>query len=73
MKVRSTRPPTPARLLRDADGAPSVELLAGEEGVAPGQACVFYDAASGAARLLGGGTIVRAERAGRHLAAAQVA
>ncbi|BAF90348.1 TRNA (5-methylaminomethyl-2-thiouridylate)-methyltransferase [Azorhizobium caulinodans ORS 571] len=73
VKVRSTRPPTPARLLRDADGAPTVELLAGEEGVAPGQACVFYDAASGAARLLGGGTIVRAERAGRHLAAAQVA
>ncbi|MGU3494409.1 tRNA 2-thiouridine(34) synthase MnmA [Xanthobacteraceae bacterium A53D] len=73
VKVRSTRSPTPARLSRDAAGAPVVELLAGEEGVAPGQACVFYDAAEGPARLLGGGTIVRAERASGHMSAAQVA
>ena len=34
-----------------------VELVDGEEGVAPGQACVFYDAADGQARVLGGGFI----------------
>jgi tRNA-specific 2-thiouridylase len=28
--------------------------------VAPGQACAFYDAPSGQARVLGGGFIVRA-------------
>jgi len=32
-------------------------LLDGEEGVAPGQACVLYDAAAGQARVLGGGFI----------------
>jgi tRNA-specific 2-thiouridylase len=31
--------------------------VAGEEGVSPGQACVFYDAPSGQARVLGGGFI----------------
>ena len=34
-----------------------VELVSGEEGVSPGQACVFYDAPSGQARVLGGGFI----------------
>ncbi|MEX1153848.1 tRNA 2-thiouridine(34) synthase MnmA [Parvibaculum sp.] len=59
VKVRSTRPPVAARLRRTATGA-SVELLQGEEGVAPGQACVFYDPAGGT-RVLGGGWIARAE------------
>ena len=40
-----------------------VELLDGEDGVAPGQACVFYDAAEGEARVLGGGFIRSAEAA----------
>ena len=35
----------------------SNQYTAGEEGVSPGQACVFYDAASGQARVLGGGFI----------------
>src|SRR5205814_5696171 len=56
VRVRSTRPPQPARLLTGDDGC-EVELIAGEEGVSPGQACVFYDAASGQARVLGGGFI----------------
>jgi tRNA-specific 2-thiouridylase len=56
VKVRSTRPPQPAWLTADHDGV-VVELAGGEEGVAPGQACVFYDAADGAARVLGGGFI----------------
>lgn len=59
VKVRSTRPPVPARLYRMAEGA-LVELLEGEDGVAPGQACVFYDP-EGGTRVLGGGWIARAE------------
>jgi len=54
--VRSTRAPQPA-WLRGGNGHYAVELVAGEEGVSPGQACVFYDAASGQARVLGGGFI----------------
>ena len=34
-----------------------VELIDGEDGVSPGQACVFYDAGEGQARVLGGGFI----------------
>ncbi len=56
VKVRSTRPPTPARLHPRGGGA-EVELLTPEEGVAPGQACVFY--ASEGSRVLGGGWIGR--------------
>jgi tRNA-specific 2-thiouridylase len=56
VKVRSTRPPQPAWLSPTADGA-EVELVDGEDGVSPGQACVFYDAAQGQARVLGGGII----------------
>jgi tRNA-specific 2-thiouridylase len=56
VKVRSTRPPQPAWLSSTADGA-EVELVDGEDGVSPGQACVFYDAALGQARVLGGGII----------------
>jgi len=60
VKVRSTRPPRPAWLRFDAHGAVEVELIAGEDGVSPGQACVFYDAAEGQARVLGGGVIATA-------------
>src|SRR5882757_2819803 len=59
VRVRSTRAPQPA-WLRSADGGYEVELVTGEEGVSPGQACVFYDAPSGQARVLGGGFILRA-------------
>jgi tRNA-specific 2-thiouridylase len=57
VRVRSTRAPQPAWLRAAKDGGYEVELVAGEEGVSPGQACVFYDAASGQARVLGGGFI----------------
>jgi tRNA-specific 2-thiouridylase len=63
VRVRSTRPPQPA-WLRGADGNYEVELVAGEEGVSPGQACVFYDAPSGQARVLGGGFIQSAAAKG---------
>lgn len=56
VRVRSTRTPQPA-WLRGAGGHYEVELVAGEEGVSPGQACVFYDAPTGQARVLGGGFI----------------
>jgi tRNA-specific 2-thiouridylase len=56
VKVRSTRPPQPAWLAAGRTGI-EVELAGGEEGVAPGQACVFYDAADGGARVVGGGFI----------------
>ncbi|MEK9285517.1 MULTISPECIES: tRNA 2-thiouridine(34) synthase MnmA [unclassified Bradyrhizobium] len=56
VRVRSTRAPQPA-WLRGGNGYYEVELVAGEEGVSPGQACVFYDAPSGQARVLGGGFI----------------
>ncbi len=73
VRVRSTRAPQPA-WLRGAGGHYEVELVAGEEGVSPGQACVFYDAPSGpgprARRRLhperrGEGREQRSEAAGR--------
>ena len=56
VKIRSTRPPQPGWLRAGSAGI-EVELIAGEDGVSPGQACVFYDAAEGQARVLGGGVI----------------
>ncbi|WP_282009528.1 tRNA 2-thiouridine(34) synthase MnmA [Brevundimonas aveniformis] len=54
-RVRSTRPPSSARLAMDGE-AVSVVFDEGEEGVAPGQACALYDPAD-PDRLLGGGFI----------------
>jgi tRNA-specific 2-thiouridylase len=62
VKVRSARPPQPAWLSRSAEGI-EVDLIAGEDGVSPGQACVFYDAPDGQARVLGGGIIQSAASA----------
>jgi tRNA-specific 2-thiouridylase len=59
VKVRSLRPPMMARVTPLADRAAQVELLAAEEGVAPGQACVFYE--PNGSRVLGGGWITRTE------------
>ena len=56
VKVRSTRPPKPARIYPRPGGA-LVELTTPEEGVSPGQACVFYDPEG--SRVLGGGWITR--------------
>jgi len=55
VKVRSTRPPVPAALSLDGDTV-GVVLADGEEGVAPGQACVFYSP-DDEDRVLGGGWI----------------
>ena len=58
-RVRSTREPVAAVLERTSEGA-TVWPPEGEGGIAPGQACVFYDAAGGG-RVLGGGWIARTE------------
>jgi tRNA-uridine 2-sulfurtransferase len=58
VRVRSTRLPRPGLLFSDAGGI-KIELLAAEEGVAPGQACVFYNNDGQDSRVLGGGTILR--------------
>ncbi|WP_140984003.1 tRNA 2-thiouridine(34) synthase MnmA [Asticcacaulis tiandongensis] len=58
-RVRSTRPPIPAHLAFEA-GALKIVFADGEEGVAPGQACVLYDAED-EDRVLGGGFIERTQ------------
>lgn len=55
VRVRSTRPPRPAIIRPISETEAMVELLTPEEGVSPGQACVFYDPDS--TRILGGGWI----------------
>lgn len=57
VRVRSTRPPTEAVLRPLSDTTAEVELISAEEGVSPGQACVFYDPDS--SRIFGGGWIHR--------------
>jgi tRNA-specific 2-thiouridylase len=60
VQVRSTRPPVPGRLFV-GDSAPRVELASDEDGVSPGQACVFYASDQPLARVLGGGFISATE------------
>ncbi|EYD71770.1 tRNA 2-thiouridine(34) synthase MnmA [Limimaricola hongkongensis] len=55
VRVRSTRPPAPAVIRPINDTEAEVELLSPEQGVSPGQACVFYEAEG--TRVLGGGWI----------------
>ena len=57
VKVRSTRPPREAIIRPLSPTEAEVELLTPEEGVSPGQACVFYE--TGGSRILGGGWIWR--------------
>ncbi len=57
VKVRSTRPPRDAVLRPISETEGEVELVTPEEGVSPGQACVFY--APEGSRVLGGGWIWR--------------
>jgi tRNA-specific 2-thiouridylase len=64
VRVRSTRPPTPAVLTLDRrSGAVAVAFADAEDGVSPGQACVFYASSEAGARVLGGGFIAQAEPA----------
>lgn len=60
VKIRSTGEVRPATL-ENVGGQARVTFHGGEDGVSPGQACVFYDGS----RILGGGWITRAEPAKR--------
>ncbi|WP_172295070.1 tRNA 2-thiouridine(34) synthase MnmA [Pseudoruegeria sp. HB172150] len=55
VKLRSTRPPREAVIRPLSETEAEVELLAPEEGVSPGQACVFYEPEG--SRVFGGGWI----------------
>ena len=55
VKVRSTRPPQDALVKPRSQNTAEVELIEPEQGVAPGQACVFYDKSQ--SRVFGGGWI----------------
>ncbi|MEE9140891.1 MAG: tRNA 2-thiouridine(34) synthase MnmA [Alphaproteobacteria bacterium] len=57
VKLRSMQPRVAARLYGREDGRAEVALDEPQTGVAPGQACVFYDGD----RVLGGGWIAREE------------
>ncbi len=57
VKIRSTKPPMEAVVRPLSATEAKVELLSPEEGVSPGQACVFYETDS--TRVLGGGWIWR--------------
>ena len=67
-RIRSSGPPQLAELCL-VDGAPAIRFAGSVFAVSPGQACVFYEDASGAARVLGGGWIMASERQERALAA----
>ena len=67
VRLRSTRAPQAGTLRYVPEGqagAVRVDLEDGDDGVAPGQACVFYDHADGPARVLGGGWIKETEAGG---------
>ena len=62
VKIRSTGSPVRANLTLLQGQRAEVSLDIPEEGVSPGQACVFYGAEEGpAARVLGGGWIISAQ------------
>ncbi|MGV6800677.1 MAG: tRNA 2-thiouridine(34) synthase MnmA [bacterium] len=57
VRIRSTRPPEPATLEISENGDMVVILDKAEEGVSPGQACVFYSNDVDNSQILGGGWI----------------
>ncbi len=59
VKVRSTRPPQ-AGAVHMEGGEVFVTLFAGEHGISPGQACVFYADEGETSEVLGGGFIAEA-------------
>ncbi len=58
VRIRSTRPPKEAVIYPTGPHTAEVELAVAEEGVSPGQACVFYGLDD--TRVLGGGWITKA-------------
>lgn len=61
-KIRSSRPAVRGFLFVSGSET-AVEFPVPEEGVSPGQACVFYESGGPGARVLGGGYIISAEPA----------
>ncbi len=59
VRMRSSQTPRAATLFADASGAARVDLTDGEEGIATGQACVFYANDGPQAQVLGGGFIAK--------------
>lgn len=59
VRLRSSQAPRAATLFSDSDGTVRVILCDGEEGVATGQACVFYADGGPSSRVLGGGWIAK--------------
>lgn len=57
VKLRSTSDPVGARIINFKDGKADIELNEPQAGIAPGQACVFYQGE----RTLGGGWIDRSD------------
>ena len=57
VKLRSTRPPREAVVRPTSATTATVELIAPEQGISPGQACVFYAPEGG--RIFGGGWITK--------------
>lgn len=58
VKLRSMQEPVSARVMPEVEGHTQVLLQEPQAGVAPGQACVFYEGD----RMLGGGWIMRSGR-----------
>ena len=61
-RIRSTRPPAPARLVMQAGNA-HIHFPQGEYGISPGQACVLYDGVGAGSQVLGGGFISKTNEA----------
>ena len=61
VKVRSTRPPIAATLYCEHNEF-KIELIEGEAGISPGQACVFYESDETDSQVFGGGWIERTEQ-----------
>ena len=59
VRLRSSQTPRPATLFAGNAGRCEVTLPDGEEGIATGQACVFYADAGTSAQVLGGGWIAK--------------
>lgn len=59
VRIRSSQPPQPALLFAEDEETARVTLEDGEDGVAVGQACVFYADGEREARVLGGGFIAK--------------
>jgi tRNA-specific 2-thiouridylase len=59
VRIRSSQPPQPALLFAEDEETARVTLDDGEDGVAVGQACVFYADGEREARVLGGGFIAK--------------